>query len=234
MKRLIAVCGARGSGKTMISLGLIQYLKNNKIKVGAWKPVDIGHLEYNSLDIPTDGQRLKQATNMTEHISSINPYLFNQILPPVLAARQDGVKIDLKTIDLRLRALQKQYHFMVMESLPGMMTPFFEDKSWIEQLKTWNVEIIWVSGIGPENLENTLSQVKNIQAKDIPVHIILNNFANSKNAELLYYQWITLEEQLSQTVLGLLPFLSSGSEDLSAMADWFENNIDVNEIMENV
>ena len=63
-------------------------------RVTAWKPLDVNGIGYQIQDSDSDGERLHRATNMSEHINLLNPYLFNEDLPPLLAAQRDGVKVD--------------------------------------------------------------------------------------------------------------------------------------------
>ncbi|HCP34536.1 MAG TPA: dethiobiotin synthase, partial [Deltaproteobacteria bacterium] len=59
---------------------------------------------------------------MPEHISLINPYLFNETLPSQLAAERDGIRLDLKLIEKRLDELNKRYSRVLIEGPSGLLT----------------------------------------------------------------------------------------------------------------
>ena len=102
MTPLLCVAGARGVGKTSVAVALVSLLQQQLGRVTAWKPLDVNGIGYQIQDSDSDGERLHRATNMSEHINLLNPYLFNEDLPPLLAAQRDGVKVDENVLSQRL------------------------------------------------------------------------------------------------------------------------------------
>ncbi len=218
MNPLVGVCGAHGSGKTLVILGMLTLMRIRGGQAGAFKPVDSGMRESQARDEYSDGELFQQVGCMPEHISLINPYLLHERLPPQLAALRDGVCIDLNLLDSRLKQLRKRYQCVIIESPGGLLTPIAKDKSWASLLNQWAPDIIWVSGIGETELEHTLVSVDHLLSMELNVRIMLNNNCNIRNAELIQYQWLTLEENLSVPVIGLLPFLPDGLENHERVA----------------
>lgn len=199
-----------GAGKTFVALGLLHILSQFS-EVAAWKPIDVGNIVYNSSDQLTDGERLKQAGKMAGHINLVNPFLLNENLPPILAARRDGVRLTDKALNQYLDILCKKFDYIVIEGFRGLHSPITETSNELELLVMWKPKVLWVSPIGESALAETLLQIHVLKQAGIEVlGIILNNHDNTKNTELIHYQWNTLEEQLSTRVLALLPFLSTG------------------------
>ena len=206
MTPLLCVAGARGVGKTSVAVALVSLLLQHLGRVIAWKPLDVNGIGYQIQDSDSDGERLHRATNMSEHINLLNPYLFNEDLPPLLAAQRDGVKVDENVLSQRLELLRRRSDVVLMESLAELLGCWTAKHSGLELLQQWQARILWVSGIGRESLEQTLQAVTLLQQAGISCQLLLNNTTNELNADLLQYQWMMLEERLDLRVLGLLPY----------------------------
>ena len=223
MTPLLCVAGARGVGKTSVAVALVSLLQQHLGRVIAWKPLDVNGIKYQIQDSDSDGERLHRATNMSEHINLLNPYLFNEDLPPLLAAQRDGVKVDEKVLSQRLELLRRRSDIVLMESLAELLGFWTAKHSGLELLQQWQARILWVSGIGRESLEQTLQAVTLLQQAGISCQLLLNNTTNELNADLLQYQWMMLEEQLDLRVLGLLPYRI---EENHRNATWLSDNLE--------
>jgi dethiobiotin synthetase len=160
---------------------------------------------------------------MSEHINLLNPYLFNEDLPPLLAAQRDGVRVDEKVLSQRLELLRRRSDVVLMESLAELLGFWTAKHSGLELLQQWQAKILWVSGIGRESLEQTLQAVTLLQQAGISCQLLLNNTTNELNADLLQYQWMMLEERLDLRVLGLLPYRI---EENRRNATWLSDNLE--------
>ncbi len=220
---LLCVAGARGVGKTSVAVALVSLLQQHLGRVIAWKPLDVNGIGYQIQDTDSDGERLHRATNMSEHINLLNPYLLNEDLPPLLAAQRDGIKVDEKVLSQRLELLRRRSDAVLMESLAELLSLWTTKHSGLELLQQWQARILWVSGIGRESLEQTLQAVTLLQQAGISCQLLLNNTTNELNADLLQYQWMMLEERLDLRVLGLLPYRI---EENSRNAKWLSDNLE--------
>ena len=223
MTPLLCVAGARGVGKTSVAVALVSLLQQHLGRVIAWKPLDVNGIGYQIQDTDSDGERLHRATNMSEHINLLNPYLLNEDLPPLLAAQRDGVKVDEKVLSQRLELLRRRSDAVLMESLAELLSLWTTKHSGLELLQQWQARILWVSGIGRESLEQTLQAVTLLQQAGISCQLLLNNTTNELNADLLQYQWMMLEERLDLRVLGLLPYRT---EENRRNAKWLSDNLE--------
>ena len=223
MTPLLCIAGARGVGKTSVAVALVSLLQQHLGKVIAWKPLDVNGIGYQIQDSDSDGERLHQATNMSEHINLLNPYLFNEDLPPLLAAQRDGVKVDEKVLSQRLELLRRRSDVVLMESLAELLCLWTAKHSGLELLQQWQARILWVSGIGRESLEQTLQAVALLQQAGISCQLLLNNTTNELNADLLQHQWMMLEERLDLRLLGLLPYKI---DENHRNATWLSDNLE--------
>ena len=71
----------------------------------------------------------------------------------------------------------------------------------------WHPKLIWLSSIGMEDLEKSLLTLRVFQESGLPVKVILNDGNGNQDAEMIEYQWMTLEEQIQASVLGFIPYL---------------------------
>ncbi len=219
---------AKGVGKTFVALGLLHLLSRN-YKTAAWKPVDVGQMDYNAADLPGDGLRLHRAASMSEHPNLVNPFLLNEDLPPVLAARRDGITLKTKVLQHHFKQLYTHFERIVIEGGRSLYTPLTETEMEIEFFRYWNPRVVWVTNIGERELAETLLQLHALQqAKVEIVGIVLSNRLNSKNADLIFYQWLTLEEKTSVRVLALLPFLASGLNNPASIGELISEHFDRN------
>ncbi|MBF0276714.1 MAG: AAA family ATPase [SAR324 cluster bacterium] len=217
---------SKGVGKTFVALGLLHLLRK-KFHTVAWKPVDVGHLAYNAADVLSDGQRLHRAAEIEEHPNLVNPFLLNEDFPPILAARRDGIALKSDTLQDYFKSLSARFEQIVIEGGRGLLLPLTESQTELGLLSSWKAKVIWVTNIGEHELADTLLQIQTLKKEQIEITgIILSNRENNKNAELIYYQWLTLEEKLSVTVLALLPFLESGLEKPDAIGNLLEKQFD--------
>ena len=223
MTPLLCVAGARGVGKTSVAVALVSLLLQHLGRVIAWKPLDVNGIGYQIQDSDSDGERLHRATNMSEHINLLNPYLFSEDLPPLLAAQRDGVKVDENVLRQRLELLRRRSDVVLMESLAELLGFWTAKHSGLELLQQWQARILWVSGIGRESLEQTLQAVTLLQQAGMSCQLLLNNTTNELNADLLQYQWMMLEERLDLRVLGLLP---CRIEENRRNAMWLSDNLE--------
>ena len=222
MTPLLCVAGVRGVGKTSVAMALVSLLQHFG-RVTAWKPLDVNGIGYQTQDSDSDGERLHRATNMSEHINLLNPYLFNEDLPPLMAAQRDGVKVDENVLRQRLELLRRRSDVVLMESLAELLGLWTTKHSGLELLQQWQARVLWVSGIGRESLEQTLQAVTLLQQAGMSCQLLLNNTTNELNADLLQYQWMMLEERLDLRVLGLLP---CRIEENCRNAMWLSDNLE--------
>lgn len=221
---------SKGVGKTFVALGLLHLLKQH-YQTGAWKPIDVGHLQYNAADVLSDGQRLHQAAQMAEHPNLVNPFLLNEDLPPILAARRDGVALKTAALQQDFKTLLTRFEQIVIEGARGLQTPLTETDTELDLLAHWKPKILWVTNIGERELADTLLQIHVLKQAQIEIAgIILSNRENNKNSELIHYQWLTLEEESSVAVLALLPFLETGLENPAKIGDLLDKHFDKNHL----
>ena len=73
----------------------------------------------------------------------------------------------------------------------------------------WHPQLIWICGIGVEDLELSLLSLHLLQQSGLSVKILINNSKGCRDRELIQYQWLTLEEKAEASVLGFIPYFKN-------------------------
>jgi len=96
-----------GTGKTVLTTLLAAYLRSQKIRVAAFKPVCSG------------GRALT--------LDEINPWHFRAGIAPVLAARREKQMVRRAEVLAHIRALRKNFAVTLVEGAGGLLSPLGED-----------------------------------------------------------------------------------------------------------
>ncbi len=112
-----------GCGKTEVSLGLIQTLRRQGLKVQGMKPVASGCVASPQGLRNGDAQRLLVQSSHPVPYDWVNPYAFLPPIAPHIAAREAGIEIDLGRIRHCAVALAVQADLLVVEGVGGWRVP---------------------------------------------------------------------------------------------------------------
>src|SRR3990172_3200045 len=114
-------------GKTTVAAGLIGYLKRQGIDVGVMKPVASGAMECDTGKlISQDAEMLVRFSGVADPWEWINPYCLATAATPALAAKIEGITIDLDVISEAFNKIGNKHEFVVVEGAGGVMSPLFE------------------------------------------------------------------------------------------------------------
>jgi dethiobiotin synthetase len=134
MKAPIFITGTGTNvGKTIASIIIV-----NALDAQYWKPVQAG------IDKKTDSQRIKK---LSTHKTIIHPetYKLKLAASPHIAAREEGLRIDLDKIVSHYRELQTAGCQLVIEGAGGLLVPLNEDEKVIDLVRKLNAKVILVS-----------------------------------------------------------------------------------------
>ena len=163
-------------GKTCISAGIALALKKSGINVGVMKPFMCGISQKTGFS-HDDVTTLTNAANVNDPRELVNPFFFPISASPYTAAKNLGVKINIKQVLDSYEKLSEIHDVMLIEGIGGIMTPILRDFSVIDLIKNLhtNTLIITSSKIGTVN--HTVMTCKLCKNLGIPVKgLIINNF----------------------------------------------------------
>ena len=108
-----------GAGKTVLTALLAAFLRSQKIRVAAFKPVGSGGRD--------DAKKIHAALGGALTLDEINPWHFRAALAPSLAARREKKSVTLATVLAHIRARRKNFAVTLVEGAGGLLSPVGED-----------------------------------------------------------------------------------------------------------
>ncbi len=110
-----------GVGKTMVTAALALFLSRQGLDVGVMKPVETGVDDPGQLG--PDATLLKWAAGCDDPDELICPYRLKAPLAPSVAARQEGVTIEMGQLVAAAGQLAQRHEFLLIEGAGGLMVP---------------------------------------------------------------------------------------------------------------
>lgn len=129
-------------GKTVVSRGLLQHYAKQGLTVAGYKPVAAG------CDIATgfndDAETLLQASTVDLDYSQVNPYALMSAKAPHIAAKEEGVALNVQGCMAGVQTLLKKTDRVIVEGAGGWQVPLNEHESLADVAKklAWPVVIV--------------------------------------------------------------------------------------------
>lgn len=166
MNARIVVTGTdTGIGKTVFSAALAGALRAHY-----WKPVQAG------LDEETDHDSVARLSGLPQSHLLGEAYRLKTPASPHLAARIDGVTIDVEAL-----ALPEIEGPLVVEGAGGLMVPLTETLTYIDVMARWRVPVVLCARTTLGTINHTLLSIEALRARKIPLLGVA--FIGDENAE---------------------------------------------------
>ncbi len=193
-------------GKTWISLGIIEALKQQGKKVGVMKPVSAGCQQTADGLRNNDALLLQQHSNVELNYDLINPYAFEPAIAPHIAAANTGIRVDIETLYQSLQTIEQQSDCVVVEGAGGWLVPLNDFQTMADLAKRFELPVILVVGMQLGCLNHALLSVQAIRATGLP---LVGWVANQISAEMncLDENIETLQQMIDAPMLGQIPHL---------------------------
>jgi dethiobiotin synthetase len=160
-----------GVGKTYVAASLAAALKKQKVSVGVLKPVSSGDRD--------DARNLMKASGTGDGIETVNPVYLKYPLAPLMSARLEGKKIDLKPVWEAYRQVKKSHDFTIVEGVGGLMVPIRENYCLIDMIKRFALPALIVARPYLGTINHTLLTVDKLRQYKIPIAGIIINCGQS-------------------------------------------------------
>jgi dethiobiotin synthetase len=156
------------SGKTLVSAILTQALG-----AGYWKPVQAG--------FPTDTEIVKSLVTNPECRFFTENYRLQMPASPHLAAKAEGVEIQLRNI----RLLGFKEH-LVIEGAGGVLVPLNDSEFVIDIATRFQAEIILVSDTYLGSINHTLLTYRELERRNLKIRgIIFNRVSDGATEDII-------------------------------------------------
>jgi dethiobiotin synthetase len=116
-----------GVGKTFVACALALALRRRGRRVGVLKPVETG------VDgEPEDARRLREAAGDPSTLDDVCPYRLRAPLAPAVAARLEGVAIDLDRLTALIARRAGEVDVLLVEGAGGLLVPLRERTTYLD------------------------------------------------------------------------------------------------------
>ena len=116
-----------GVGKTFVTCAIATALRRRGRRVGVMKPVETG-VERE----PDDALRLRAAAGDPSSLDDVCPYRLRAPLAPDVAARLEGVRIDLDRIVALIARRRTGVDVLLVEGAGGLLVPVVGRETWCD------------------------------------------------------------------------------------------------------
>ncbi|AKH20685.1 dethiobiotin synthase [Sedimenticola thiotaurini] len=196
------------SGKTVITLGLMQRLQSRGLQVAGLKPVAAGAEQTDAGLRNGDAQQLLAQASRPVAYDLVNPYCFAPPIAPHLAAQRLGQSIDFAEINRCYGQLAVAADRVLVEGAGGWRVPLGAGRTMADLAVTLNLPVILVVGLRLGCINHALLSAESIRASGLPLAGWVGNQVDPAMAEL-DANVATLRSWLEAPCLGVIPHLAS-------------------------
>ena len=194
-----------GVGKTLVSAALLHTLARQHRRVVGMKPVAAGGLLLDGVFVNEDVLALRAASTLRVAAELDNPVCLREPVSPHLAARLDGVQIDIAHIVGCHQKLLVLSDAVVVEGAGGFLVPLSDSLTGADLAVALGLPVVLVVGLRLGCLNHALLTAEAIAARGLSLagwvanHIDPAMLAQAENIAFL-------TQRLAAPLLGVVPF----------------------------
>ena len=203
-----------GVGKTLIGCALLHGFAAQGKRVAGFKPVAAGCGEDGHND---DADALRAASTIKLSCAQVNPYCLRAAIAPHLAARNEGVRIELPRILTAYRELAGQTDEVIVEGAGGFLVPLNDKQTSADLAKELNLPVIIVVGMRLGCLNHALLTVRAIADYRLKCAGWVANVVDA-NMPALQENIEALRERIAAPLLGVVSYMVE--PEAKTAAEW--------------
>ena len=220
-----------GVGKTVVTAGIVRWLRRQGIDAVPMKPVQTGATRQGKRLISPDLEFCLAASGIkpdTNELKLMLPYAYEPACSPHLAGRLAGKYPEIPQIVKCADNLLKRHQAIVVEGAGGIMVPLNERQTMIDLIVALNYPVAVVSRIGLGTINHTLLSVQAVRAAGLNLLGVVfnhteppqpeNEFIEEDNPEIIAHFGKT-------PVLGKLRYFKKLSPEREDIWQQFEADI---------
>jgi dethiobiotin synthetase len=127
MRALFVTGTDTGVGKTFVACALAAALRGRGVRVGVMKPIETGVVGE-----PEDAQALRAAAGDPAPLDDVCPYRLRAPLAPAVAARLEGVPLDVDRLVALVERRTREAGVLLVEGAGGLLVPVAGRVTWVE------------------------------------------------------------------------------------------------------
>ncbi len=192
-----------GIGKTIAAAVLAEVLGADY-----WKPVQAGNVE-------TDTDTIKLLLDNGNNRVFSEAYLLAKPASPHEAAKEEGIKIDLKKFNF-----PKTNNKLIVETAGGVHSPITDNETMVDFMKYYNLPVILVSKNYLGSINHTLLSIDVLKSKGIHLLGIIMNGETNKSSETF------IEEYAKIPIIARIPHFEIISKNtISCFANTIKDDL---------
>jgi dethiobiotin synthetase len=159
-------------GKTVVSVAILAMLRARGYRVAGMKPVETGVIRG---DPASDAAALSAAAGGSDADEQVAPYIFPEPLAPWVAARREGVAIQLEELDRSFHVLQEGRDVVLVEGAGGLLVPLTREDRFDTLFRRWELGVIIVAPDRLGVLNHTLLTVQAARNVGLGIRAVVLN-----------------------------------------------------------
>jgi dethiobiotin synthetase len=156
-----------GVGKTLASTVLLHALRRRQRRAVGMKPVAAGSVRIGDRWESEDAECLRRVSNVKVPVELDNPVLLHEPVSPHLAARHEGIRIDIGQIVKRYEELASLAEAVVVEGAGGFLVPLSETESGADLAQALGLPVVLVVGMKLGCLNHAMLTAQAIRARGL-------------------------------------------------------------------
>ena len=205
------------SGKTWVTLGLIEWLKAWGNTTLAMKPVASGCTWVDGRLKNSDALLLQKHASFKIGYELVNPYAFEPAIAPHIAAGQAGCEISLNVIEENYQKLLDQADVVVVEGVGGWEVPLSDENSVVELVRRLGGAVILVVGLRLGCLNHAILTCQALERSGCKLLGWVANHIDPRFA-CVHENLETLNRKISMPLLGVVPSMDNLDAEMIALA----------------
>ncbi|MBI2422310.1 MAG: dethiobiotin synthase [Candidatus Hydrogenedentes bacterium] len=219
-------------GKTVVTAGILRYLRQREVDAVVMKPVQTGadtaQQPWRAPDLEAHW-RAAAFDPQDEPYSRFCPYLYAPACSPHLAARLAGDAIDPKVIHQNARALLETHEYLIVEGAGGIYVPLTDRYTNLDLMKEMACPIILVAHVALGTINYTLLSLESMNHAGLKVAGIILSTPEplSESARFIAEDNPAAIEAFTEVpIFGIVPWLEDITHAEAPGWDAFEEAID--------
>ncbi|MSR56544.1 MAG: dethiobiotin synthase [Planctomycetaceae bacterium] len=164
-----------GVGKTRVAAAIVRLLREQGIKVGAYKPTASGSEPGPNGPVWRDVDELCAALGGEFASAAVCPQRWRAALAPPVAARDEGGVVDGRLLRQGAAWWRERVDFLVVEGAGGLLSPLTDTETVADLALDLGFPLVVVARLSLGTINHTLLTLEAAQTRQLPVAgVILN------------------------------------------------------------
>jgi dethiobiotin synthetase len=233
MKGLLVTGTDTGVGKTLVACGLARLMRRRGLNVGVMKPVASGASGSDAAIVSQDAVLLKEAAEVEDPLSDVNPIALGPPLAPVPAAEMSASVVDLDRVEAACERLSRLHACMVVEGIGGLLVPLTRGVTVADLANRFALGVLIVSRTTLGTVNHTLLTIEAARRRRLRIlGVIFNRLQSGTLGEDEVTGPQEVAKESGVPILGLIPHLGLDvRSDFDMLAETCAQHLQLDTIM---